>query len=50
MELELDARLGEPLRAVLPRRAGEAVPAPGMRLRLAIANPEGCPVIAADGR
>jgi ABC-type Fe3+/spermidine/putrescine transport system ATPase subunit len=50
MELELDAGLGEPLRAVLPRRAGEAAPAPGMRLRLAIANPEGCPVIAADGR
>jgi ABC-type Fe3+/spermidine/putrescine transport system ATPase subunit len=49
MEIELDAGLAEPLRAVLPRRAGEAAPAPGSVLGLGIADPAGCTVIAYAG-
>jgi len=49
MEVELDAGLAEPLRAVLPRRAGEAAPAPGTELALGIADPAGCAVIAHAG-
>ena len=49
MEVELDAGLAEPLRAVLPRRAGEATPLAGAELRLGIADPAGCAVIAHAG-
>jgi hypothetical protein len=49
VEIELDAGLPEPLRAVLPRRAGAAVPAAGTALRLGIADPAGCAVIPRDG-
>ncbi|PWS38962.1 Fe3+/spermidine/putrescine ABC transporter ATP-binding protein [Falsiroseomonas bella] len=49
MELELDAGLAEPLRAVLPRRAGEAAPAAGTLLGLGIADPAGCAVIPHAG-
>jgi len=47
MEVELDAGLAEPLRAVLPRRAGAPTPILGSALRLGIADPAGCAVIAA---
>lgn len=47
-EYEIDAGAATPVRAVVPRRAGEAPLPSGTRVALSLTDPEGCTVIAAE--
>jgi putative spermidine/putrescine transport system ATP-binding protein len=47
-EYEIDAGAATPVRAVVPRRAGEAPLPFGTRVTLSLTDPEGCTVIAAE--